>query len=67
MVGKEEVIVKSTKDFAEKSNIYLTLIPDSMHIMKKQLSTNVFTDIQIDKITMPLLMMFPSKSTSLNY
>lgn len=49
MVGKEEVIVKSTKDFAEKSNIYLTLIPDSMHIMKKQLSTNVFTDIQIDK------------------
>lgn len=49
MVGKEEVIVKSTKDFAEKSNIYLTLIPDSMHIMKKQLGTNVFTDIQIDK------------------
>lgn len=49
MVGKEEVIVKSTKDFAEKSNICLTLIPDSMHIMKKQLSTNVFTDIQIDK------------------
>lgn len=49
MVGKEEVIVKSTKDFAEKSNIYLTLVPDSMHIMKKQLSTNVFTDIQIDK------------------
>lgn len=49
MVGKEEVIVKSTKDFAEKSNIFLTLIPDSMHIMKKQLSTNVFTDIQIDK------------------
>lgn len=49
MVGKEEVIVKSTKDFAEKSNIYLTLIPDSMHVMKKQLSTNVFTDIQIDK------------------
>lgn len=49
MVGKEEVIVKSTKDFAEKSNIYLTLIPDSMHIMKKQLSTNVFTDIQINK------------------
>lgn len=49
MVGKEEVIVKSTKDFAEKSNIYLTLIPDSMHIMKKQLSTNVFTDIEIDK------------------
>lgn len=49
MVGKEEVIVKSTKDFAEKSNIYLTLTPDSMHIMKKQLSTNVFTDIQIDK------------------
>lgn len=67
MVGKEEVIVKSTKDFAEKSNIFLTLVPDSMHIMKKQLSTNVFTDIQIDKITMPLLMMFPSKSTSLNY
>lgn len=49
MVGKEEVIVKSTKDFAEKSNIFLTLIPDSMHIMKKQLSTNVFTDIKIDK------------------
>ena len=49
MVGKEEVIVKSTKDFAEKSNIFLRLIPDSMHIMKKQLSTNVFTDIQIDK------------------
>lgn len=49
MVGKEEVIVKSIKDFAEKSNIFLTLIPDSMHIMKKQLSTNVFTDIQIDK------------------
>lgn len=49
MVGKEEVIVKSTKDFAEKSNIFLTLVPDSMHIMKKQLSTNVFTDIQIDK------------------
>lgn len=49
MVGKEEVIVKSTKDFAEKSNIFLTLIPDSMHIMKKQLSTNVFTDIEIDK------------------
>lgn len=49
MVGKEEVIVKSTKDFAEKSNIFLTLIPDSMHIMKKQLGTNVFTDIQIDK------------------
>lgn len=49
MVGKEEVIVKSTKDFAEKSNIFLTLVPDSMHIMKKQLSTNVFTDIEIDK------------------
>lgn len=49
MVGREEVIVKSTKDFPEKSNVYLTLIPDSMHIMKKQLTTNVFTDCLIDK------------------
>lgn len=49
MVGKDEVIVKSTKDFPEKSNIFLSLVPDSLHIMKKQLTTNVFTDCIINK------------------
>lgn len=49
MVGREEVIVKSTKDFPEKTNIHITLTPDSIHIMKKQMSMNIFTDVQIDK------------------
>lgn len=49
MVGKEEVIVKSTKDFPEKTDINISLVPDSIHIMKKQMSINIFTDVQIDK------------------
>lgn len=49
MVGKTEVIVKNTKDFPEKSNVYLTIDPSSIHIMKKELTTNIFTDVVLDK------------------
>lgn len=49
MVGREEVIVKSIQDFPENSAIHLTIVPDAIHIMKRDVSTNVFTDVVIDK------------------
>ena len=49
MVGKEEVIVKSTHAFDEGTTVNMKIAPDSIHIMKKELSINIFTDGVIDK------------------
>lgn len=49
MVGREEVIVKSTEAFDEGSEVNLLIEPDEIHIMKKELSLNIFTDATIDK------------------
>mgnify|MGYP000913102915 FL=1 len=49
MVGKEEVIAKSIDDFPEKSTVNISIDPDGIHLMKKELSINIFTDAKIDK------------------
>jgi len=49
MVGKNEVIVQSTKDFANKKNIALVIDPDCIHVMKKEFTVNSYYDAWINK------------------
>ena len=49
MIGKNEVIVKSTKSYELDSIAGLHIEPDGIHIMKKDFTMNVYTDAWIDK------------------
>ncbi len=48
MVGKNELIVKSTKDYQVNSQIGISIEPDSIHIMKKDFTMNIYTDAWIN-------------------
>jgi spermidine/putrescine transport system ATP-binding protein len=48
MVGKNEVVVQSTKDFAENTKVSLTINDEAIHIMKKDISANVYNDAYIN-------------------
>ena len=49
MVGKNEVIVKSTQDYPLNVEIGMNIYNDSIHIMKKDFTTNIYTDAWINK------------------
>lgn len=49
MVGKNEVLVKSTKSYDLDSEANLAVEPDGIHIMKKDFTTNIYTDAWINK------------------
>ena len=49
MVGKNEVTVKSTQDYPLNVEIGMNIYNDSIHIMKKDFTTNIYTDAWINK------------------
>lgn len=49
MVGKAEVLAKSTKDFAENNDIFFTIDKNDIHLMKKPDTVNLFIDALITK------------------
>ncbi len=49
MVGKNEVLVKDTRDFAVDQEIGIDIEKDSIHIMNKDFTTNIYTDAWINK------------------
>lgn len=49
MVGKNEVTVQSTKDFAMDKPVSLIIEPDSIHVMKKAFTINSYYDAWINK------------------
>lgn len=49
MVGKAEVLAKSTKDFAENNDIFFTIDKNDIHLMKKPDTLNLFIDALITK------------------
>ena len=49
MVGKAEVLAKSTKDFAENKEIFFTIDKNDIHLMKKPETQNLFIDAIITK------------------
>lgn len=48
MVGKNELIAKSTKDMPE-GKVSFSIEPDGIHIMKKQKIENLFTNLEVYK------------------
>lgn len=48
MVGKNEVIAKSTESFPE-GPIGLDILPDGIHVMKKDNVTNIYTNLEVNK------------------
>ena len=48
MVGKNEVVIQDTRDFPVDSNASISIEPDMIHIMKKELNANVYQDAYID-------------------
>lgn len=48
-VGKNEILIKSTKDYEVGINIGLNIYKDGIHIMEKDFTMNVYTDAYIDK------------------
>ncbi len=49
MIGKNEIIAQSTKDYPLNIEIGMKIDPDSIHIMKKTVSKNIFTGLSINK------------------
>lgn len=49
MVGKNEVVARSTRDFKENSKVYFTIDKNNIHIMEKADSTNIFIDSLVTK------------------
>lgn len=48
MIGKNELLVKSTKEYELGTTVGLIIEPDSIHIMKKEFTTNIYTDATIN-------------------
>ena len=48
MIGKNELLVKSTKNYELGTKVGLVIEPDSIHIMKKEFVTNIYTDASIN-------------------
>ncbi|MCH4202412.1 MAG: ABC transporter ATP-binding protein [Bacilli bacterium] len=48
MVGKNEVVVQSTEDYPLKAKVSLTIEPEGIHIMAKELVANIYTDAWIN-------------------
>ena len=48
MIGKNELLVKSTIDYPIDEEIGLKIDPNGIHIMKKDFTTNIYTDAYIN-------------------
>lgn len=48
MIGRSEVIIQTIKDIEINCNASISLLPDDIHIMKKEFTTNLY-DAYIDK------------------
>jgi spermidine/putrescine transport system ATP-binding protein len=48
MVGKNEVVVQSTKSFDENEKVSLTIDKEDIHIMKTDVVANIYTDAYIN-------------------
>src|SRR5574344_1264286 len=48
MIGKNELLVKSTIDYPLNDEVGLKIMPDGIHIMKKDFQTNIYTDAYIN-------------------
>ena len=48
-IGKNELIVQDTKEFKTDEYIKIEIDPELIHIMKKDLTSNIFYDAWIDK------------------
>ena len=48
MVGKNEVLIQDTRDLPSNVEASISIKPDMIHIMKKDLSSNVYQDAYID-------------------
>ena len=49
LIGKNEVMIKSTKEYGVGEIVGLDIYPDSIQIMKKDFTTNIYTDAWINK------------------
>ena len=49
LVGKNEVVAQSTKDYEVDSTVYLDVEPDTIQIMKKMSTKNTYPDAYLDK------------------
>ena len=49
MVGKNEVVAQSTKDYELDSEVYIDVEPENIQIMKKTLTKNVYPEAWLDK------------------
>ena len=49
MVGKSEIIAQSTKDYEVDKEVYLDVEADTIQIMKKNTTANVYPEAYIDK------------------
>ena len=49
MVGKNELLVKSINDYEVGSTVNMNIIPNGIHIMKKDYTANTYTDSWINK------------------
>ncbi len=49
LVGKNEIMIKSTKEYEEGITVGLLIEKDSIHIMKKDFTMNIYTDAWINK------------------
>ncbi len=55
LVGKNEVMVKSTKEYNDQDEVGLDIEAESIHIMKKDFTTNIYTDAWINKENMVMI------------
>jgi len=49
MVGKNEVTIQSTEDYAVGSEVRLSIEPDLIQIMKREYTTNIYSDAWITR------------------
>ena len=49
MVGKSEVIVQSTESYPQDKLVSLSITPENIHIMHREVSTNIYDDAYINK------------------
>lgn len=49
IIGHDEVLAQSTKDYPVDMPIYISIYPDGIHLMHKSDNTNIYTDSYIGK------------------
>lgn len=49
MVGKNEVTVQSTESFPTDVPVSLSITPENIHIMKREITANIYSDAYINK------------------